>query len=313
MSPSWGGVGKLRGLTSCGRSLSCGSHAHEHFMFNWDERCDTTSVEEIRLKDGVIAKLNSRVFKLEAIIKVLGRERKGVSLRRDEKEKMLKYEEEKKKRRHELMNSDHWKLSVSKISNGKRTQRSNVTPWVEGLSCYNRATDKVHLTDAFDIFLGRQGPLRCRFPWCKDVSVDRRSHDANWAMVGAYFVQLLLQDLIPSWYADGSLYKVSTNMVSCHLHIRNGLVLSMTTVLTYNPDGSEWLSVCHSRLLCAWVLEVNGHAVTSYRMIVSVPNPYSSSSDLGVEANSGSFFVGAFKESLILSNETDLSFHPCVV
>ncbi|GJT21626.1 hypothetical protein Tco_0891563 [Tanacetum coccineum] len=43
-------------------------------------RCDTTSVEEIRLKDGVIAKLNSRVFKLEAIIKVLGRERKGVSL-----------------------------------------------------------------------------------------------------------------------------------------------------------------------------------------------------------------------------------------
>ncbi|GKD23605.1 hypothetical protein Tco_1225308 [Tanacetum coccineum] len=32
-------------------------------------RCDTTSVEEIRLKDGVIAKLNSRVFKLEAIIK----------------------------------------------------------------------------------------------------------------------------------------------------------------------------------------------------------------------------------------------------
>ncbi|GJY71803.1 hypothetical protein Tco_0475506 [Tanacetum coccineum] len=140
--------------------------------------CDTTSVEEIRIKDGVIAKLNSRVFKLEAIIKVLGRERKGVSLdkscvaeifnnfssgcweelneeftklcqtkfcvngptmidldsdddlvkevqRRDGKEKMLKYEEDKKKRRHELMNSDHWKLSVLKISNGKRTQRSS--------------------------------------------------------------------------------------------------------------------------------------------------------------------------------------------
>ncbi|GJZ28049.1 hypothetical protein Tco_0572696 [Tanacetum coccineum] len=38
---------------------------------------------------------------------------------RDEKEKMLKYEEDKKKRRHELMNSDHWKLSVSKIRMGK--------------------------------------------------------------------------------------------------------------------------------------------------------------------------------------------------
>ncbi|GJU29753.1 F-box domain containing protein [Tanacetum coccineum] len=618
-------------------------------------RCDTTSVEEIRLKDGVIAKLNSRVFKLEAIIKVLGRERKGVSLdkscvaeifnnfssgcweelneefnelcetkfcvngpamidldsdedlvkeyliqeesrlkqeeeercrleehkmmkalflktlqeevqRRDEKEKMLKYEEEKKKRRHELMNSDHWKLSVSKISNGKRTQRSNVTPWVKDLSRYNRATDKVHLTDAFDIFLGRQGPLRCRFPWCKDhvelwvnYMWHFRPHDADWAMVGAYFVQLLLQDSIPSWYADGSLYKVSwydveevfmpineTNQHWClaHLHIRTGLVTFYDSGLTYDlewrecymrnvnhnfnstplntnlnfssvfpiatcdglwcfsyadnfmaiiwnpsimksiavfipyftsqvetqrivlgfgvrPDNLDptllkisypysgegtwfvslytlstdrwrrlqnlpsqtlriknsgqvvvgnfiywaasdrcglhddgvmhtsyvlvsfdminhqfqiivipepllvWLvapfcitqlgnnlvlsanyHVGHSRLLCAWVLEVNGHAVTSYRMIVSVPTPYSSRllgfnmdeepiievdeigyqmdttlqvynrtheqfQNLGVEANPGPFFIGAFKESLILSNETDHSFHPC--
>ncbi|GKD46973.1 hypothetical protein Tco_1271618, partial [Tanacetum coccineum] len=139
------------------------------------------------------------------------------------------------------MNSDHWKLSVSKISNGKRTQRSSafsayywgntfamveknrplntlneqdmnlflkdVTPWVEDLSCYNRATDKVHLTYTFDIFLG----------WIMDEHVELsvnymwhfRPHEADWAMVGAYFVQLLLQDSIPSWYADGSLYKVS--------------------------------------------------------------------------------------------------------
>ncbi|GJZ57128.1 hypothetical protein Tco_0612622 [Tanacetum coccineum] len=128
------------------------------------------------------------------------------------------------------------------------------------------------------------------------------------AMVGAYFVQLLLQDLIPSWYADGSLYKVSW----CDV---------------------EEVIVGDSRLLCAWVLEVNGHSVTSYRMIVNVPTPYSSRllsfnmdeepiievddidylmdttlqayhrtheefQNLGVEANSGSFFVGAFKESL---------------
>ncbi|GJT73168.1 hypothetical protein Tco_1032454 [Tanacetum coccineum] len=43
-------------------------------------RCDTTSVEEIRVKDCVISQLNSRVYKLEAIIKVLGRLRKGVLL-----------------------------------------------------------------------------------------------------------------------------------------------------------------------------------------------------------------------------------------
>nr|GEX53994.1 hypothetical protein [Tanacetum cinerariifolium] len=64
-------------------------------------RCDTTRVKDIRLNDGVIAKLNSRV---------LGREQKGVSL---------------------------------------------------DLSRYNWATDRVHLIDAFDIFLGRKGPLRC--------------------------------------------------------------------------------------------------------------------------------------------------------
>nr|GEU82038.1 hypothetical protein [Tanacetum cinerariifolium] len=34
--------------------------------------------------------------------------------------------------------------------------------------------------------------------------------------------------------------------------------------------------------------------------------------NLGVEANSGSFFVGAFRESLILSNETDRSYHHAV-
>ena len=45
--------------------------------------------------------------------------------RHDEKQKMLKYDAAKKKRRQELMNSDHWKHSVSKISNGKRTQRSS--------------------------------------------------------------------------------------------------------------------------------------------------------------------------------------------
>ncbi|GJS22327.1 phospholipase-like protein [Tanacetum coccineum] len=320
--------------------------------------CDTTRVEEIRLKDGVIAKLNSRV---------LGRERKGVSLLRlqqeedercrleehkrmealflktlqeevqmcDKKQKMLKYEEEKKKRRHDLMNSDHWKLVVSKISNGKRTQRSSafsayywgntfamaekdrplnslndqdmnlflkdVTPWVEDLSRYNRATDRVHLTDAFDIFLGRQGPLRCRFPWRKDVSVDRRfweslvcldptnkgwimdehvelwvnymwhfrPHDADWAMVGVYFVHLLLQDSILSWYADGTLYKVSwcgveevfmpineTDQHWClaHLHNRTGLVTFYESGLTYDP---EWRECC-----------------VNMRMIVSVPTPY---------------------------------------
>ncbi|GJS89692.1 hypothetical protein Tco_0772328 [Tanacetum coccineum] len=172
-------------------------------------RRDTTSVEEIRLKDGVITKLNSRV---------LGRERKGVSL---DKSCVVEFFnnfrfgcwEELNEEFNELcetkfcvngpamidLDSDE---DLVKISNGKRTQRSSafsayywgntfamaekdrplntlndqdmnlflkdVTPWIENLSHYNRATDKVHLTDTFDIFIGQQGPLRCRFPWCID-------------------------------------------------------------------------------------------------------------------------------------------------
>nr|GEW16259.1 phospholipase-like protein [Tanacetum cinerariifolium] len=41
----------------------------------------------------------------------------------------------------------------------------DVTTCVEDLSRYNRETDRVHLSDGFDIFLGQQGPLRCSFPW----------------------------------------------------------------------------------------------------------------------------------------------------
>nr|GEX28787.1 phospholipase-like protein [Tanacetum cinerariifolium] len=89
----------------------------------------------------------------------------------------------------------------------------DVTPCVEDLSCYNRATDIVHLSDAFDIFLGRQGPLHCRFPWCKDVSVDRRFWKSLVCLdptkKGWIMDELLLQDSIPSWYADGTMYKVS--------------------------------------------------------------------------------------------------------
>ena len=36
-----------------------------------------------------------------------------------------------------------------------------------------------------------------------------RPDDANWAMVTGYFVQLLLQDSIPIWYANGDKYKIS--------------------------------------------------------------------------------------------------------
>nr|GEY55828.1 phospholipase-like protein [Tanacetum cinerariifolium] len=57
--------------------------------------------------------------------------------------------------------------------------------------------------------------LKYVMPWGEHVELwvnymwHFRPHNADWAMVGAYFIQLLLQDLIPSWYANGSLYKDS--------------------------------------------------------------------------------------------------------
>ncbi|GJY50718.1 putative ribonuclease H-like domain-containing protein [Tanacetum coccineum] len=146
--------------------------------------------------------------------------------------------------------------------------------YIMDLSCYNKATDRVHLTDTFDIFLGRPGPFRCRFSWCKDVSVDRRF----WEI----FVCLDprkkgCDNEIARRYVDGTSYKVTwsdvdqvfmpINEIDQHwclaqLHIQTGVV-------TFYDSGE-------GRLLCAWLLEVDGHSVTSYMMIVSVSTPYSS-------------------------------------
>ncbi|GJZ08071.1 phospholipase-like protein, partial [Tanacetum coccineum] len=300
-------------------------------------RCDTTSVEEIRVKDCVISQLNSRVYKLETIIKVLGRERKGVLLdyliqeefrvkqeeeercrleelkmqealflsslkeefRVREEKKLLKYEEDKKKKRHGLMNSDHWKVSRSKITNGKRSQRSGAfSAYYWGDTFVNAEKDRPlnalndqdmtqflkDVTPWVEVFR----PLRARFPWCKDVSVDRRfwetlvcldprkkgwiidehvelwvnymwhvrPQDADWAMVGGYFVQLLLQDTIPLWYVDGSRYKVAWNDVDqvfmpinetdqhwclAQFDIRTGVITFYDSGITYDPEWPESL------------------------------------------------------------------------
>nr|GEY90783.1 phospholipase-like protein [Tanacetum cinerariifolium] len=271
-------------------------------------RCDTTSVEEIRVKDCVISQLNSCVYKLGTIIKVLGHECKGVLLVR----------EEKKKWRHDLMNLDHWKVSRSKITNGKRSQRSgaflayywgdtfihvekdrplnalndqdmtqflkDLTPWVE--STFNRRVC---------IFLGHQGPLRARFPWCKD---------------------LLLQDTITLLYVDGSRYNVALSDVDqlwkssiddYNFILSYGIRKSVNTsflVSYYIVSTDIWIRlqklpsavlrikhvgqavignnlvvlanylVGEGRLLCGWLLGVDGYSATSYRMVVSVNTPY---------------------------------------
>nr|GEW00981.1 asparagine--tRNA ligase, chloroplastic/mitochondrial [Tanacetum cinerariifolium] len=159
-------------------------------------RCDTSSVKEIRLKDGVIAKLNSRVFKHEAIIKVLGRERKIVSL----------------------------------------------------------ATDRVYLTDAFDICLGRQGPLRCWFPWCKDVSVDRRFGKSL----------LCLDPTKKGWMMDESCGSITCGILDPMMLIGPWLMVTLSSFSfkTRSPRGML-MALC-----------TKFHGAMLKRMIVSVPTPY---------------------------------------
>ncbi|GJW85181.1 hypothetical protein Tco_0158326 [Tanacetum coccineum] len=264
---------------------------------------------------------------------------------------LLKFEEDKKKRRHDLMNSDHWKVSNSKFTNGKRSQWSgafsayywgdtfvnvekdrplnalndqDMTQFLkDDLSRYNKAPDRVHLTDAFDIFLGRQGPLRARFPWCKDVSVDRRF----WETL------VCLDPRKKGWIIDETIvipetviaWLVAPFFIS---QLGNNLVVSANYL------------VGEGRILCGWLLGVDGYSVTSYRMVFSVNTPYYSKlvgfnndeepiievddtgfqmdttlqvynptqgefQNLGVDADPGSFFVGPVKDSLILVNHSD--------
>ena len=47
--------------------------------------------------------------------------------------------------------------------------------YLQNLSRWNSAIDIVHLSDDYDEFLGKPGPLRCTFPWSVEpVRVDRR-------------------------------------------------------------------------------------------------------------------------------------------
>ncbi|GJW85593.1 phospholipase-like protein, partial [Tanacetum coccineum] len=138
-----------------------------------------------------------------------------------EEEKMLQIAEVNKKKRLEFMNSTHMKNSLAKMFHD-----------------FFHSMDIVWLTDDIEQFLGQLGQLKCKFPWSDDYTVDRnlwlrlvcleparkgwlsedhidlwvdymwhgRPENANWAMVSCYFVQILLQNNMPLFYANGDKY-----------------------------------------------------------------------------------------------------------
>ncbi|GJR24953.1 phospholipase-like protein [Tanacetum coccineum] len=98
--------------------------------------------------------------------------------------------------------------------------------------------DTVWLTDDIEQFIGQPWQLKCKFSWSDDYTVDRnlwlrlvcldpgqkgwlseehidlwvdymwngRPENANWSMVSCYFVQILLQNIMPLFYANGDKY-----------------------------------------------------------------------------------------------------------
>ncbi|GJX00889.1 phospholipase-like protein [Tanacetum coccineum] len=98
--------------------------------------------------------------------------------------------------------------------------------------------DTVWLTPDIQRFISREGKIKCKFPWSDDYTVGRnlwltlvcldptrkgylseehidlwvdymwhgRPDNANWAMVSCYFLQILLQNSTPLFYANGDKY-----------------------------------------------------------------------------------------------------------
>ncbi|GJT41442.1 phospholipase-like protein, partial [Tanacetum coccineum] len=158
-----------------------------------------------------------------------------------------------------------------------------VKPWVEDTSRVLQSMDTVWLSDDIERFLGQSGQIKCKFPWNDDYIVDRnfwlklvcldparkgwlteehidlwvdymwhvRPENSNWAMVSCYFVQLLLQNGMPLFYANGERYTTTWSEVDqvfipinetgehwclAHFHIMSGEVTFYDIEHTYDYD-----------------------------------------------------------------------------
>ncbi|GJU17435.1 reverse transcriptase domain-containing protein, partial [Tanacetum coccineum] len=134
----------------------------------------------------------------------------------------------------------------------------------------------------------QQGPVKCKFPWSDDYTIGRnfwltlacldtsrkgwlteehidlwvdymwhgRPDNANWAMVSCYFVQILLQNSTPLFYANGDKYATPWSDVDqvffpinetaqhwclAHLDILSGLVTFYDSGDTNDYEWRDWV------------------------------------------------------------------------
>ncbi|GJT51674.1 hypothetical protein Tco_0977831 [Tanacetum coccineum] len=135
------------------------------------------------------------------------------------------------KRRHEFMNPTHVKSILGKLTHSKRNHvdivpgKTNPTD----LSHLFHSLEIVWLTPDIEQFISQQGQVKCKITvgrnfwltlacldpsrkgWLSEEHIDLwvdymwhgRPDNANWAMVSCYFVEILLQNNTPLFYANG--------------------------------------------------------------------------------------------------------------
>ncbi|PWA42179.1 F-box domain-containing protein [Artemisia annua] len=190
---------------------------------------------------------------------------------RAKQEKMLMLQADKKKKSKEFMNSEHMKIYRNRLAPAKWTHGSGEVSAYYWSKKYLQSEKKTPFgivdPDMTDL-------LRDVEPWIEDTRArfNVSSHgvkmfgltagsgkvlpsNANWAMVSSYFVQLLLQDSMPLWYADGKTYNIPWSGVEkviipinepkkhwlvAQFDIRTGVVTFYDIGLTFKEEWRDW-------------------------------------------------------------------------
>nr|GEV93063.1 phospholipase-like protein [Tanacetum cinerariifolium] len=159
-----------------------------------------------------------------------------------EEKNMLQLEQQKKNKRKEFMNSNHCKNLLSKLAHAKRIQLCSSSKKIQpkDTSRLLQSMDTVWLSDDIEHFLGKSRPK-----------------NSNWAMVSCYFVQILLQNGMPLFYANRERYTTTWSEVDqvfipinetgehwciAQFHIMSGEVTFYDTGHTYDYNYRDWLA-----------------------------------------------------------------------
>ncbi|GJW21662.1 putative reverse transcriptase domain-containing protein [Tanacetum coccineum] len=224
-------------ITSVGTQSDDDTEEECHEDFLLEEKFMRHLLEEERL-----LLEEERLFEVEKRVRL--EDQKRLNLEQEcELQVKKRWDEDYRKRSYAIMNSDHMKQAMARCAPKNRSGSvvdrdmteffKTVKPWVEDLSRINSAIDHIWISEDLDLYLSKSGRLQCKFPWTVEVCVERtfweslvcldptkqgwlldevnymwrvRPHNASWAMISSYFVQLPLQTL---WYVNREMYPIA--------------------------------------------------------------------------------------------------------